>query len=99
MDRLKSVLFAITLRRGAQSLFSIIVYSNTSEATANKRKTQRLSLSLAKGLIISEHFQAVTAKEVTKSKSPMLLTTHGTQVTGQTDLEWSCRNPSSAQMS
>ena len=58
-----SVLHAITLRRGAQSLFSIIVYSNTSEATENI--TRRLSLRLLKGSL-SEHFQAVTANEVTR---------------------------------
>ena len=40
-----------------------IMYSNTSEATENI--TRRLSLCLLKGSL-SEHFQAVTADEVTR---------------------------------
>ena len=60
------VLCAITLKRGAQSLFSIIVYSKL-------HKLQKIKLGGSHSCLLkcslSEHFQAVPAKEVTKSKS------------------------------
>ena len=75
------MLYAITLKRGAQSLFSIIVYSNTSETQESKLGGSRLLK-----CSLSERTLAVTVEKIIRSKSPMVLITCVLQLTWQIDL-------------